>query len=951
MNSLFSLLRVKSLKLFVILSACNLLIPSAWAEDACGVVTTACPTLNIPYSPQEGVVGTIGNGFDSDRDRYKPMRCLNGTETTVGGGTSTLSATKISSYEELLRKLEITVGSKIKFAGIFSAERSVKFVNETRERSFSQSFTFAYDVKLDNASFGIDPSNPLNDTGKTAAANSCRFREVCGDQFVYQIERGASLYVNLQFAFSSEYHKREFELKAKAGVEGVIETCKSLLPISASIEASIKYLTEYTRKDGVMYISALQVGGNVEQLARIFGTSGDVPAMSCSLDNLSACSKALDEIVKYAASSDFSTGVRQHPTNLKYHYGSYWEVSPTLPRTNIEVTPEIEKARTDLAIEYAKRLADSDRASNLLSKYTFSAVRKQQLTNLKDTLSKDVVNLRDAASICFSDLANCLAKKCQVFSSLVSYSEDAFKFNINDGLVLHLPLDGNANDMSGNGNNGIAYNITPSSDRFGNPNNSYSFSGSNSYIEVRGTPSVYPGDQVTFSAWVKLPSNLQAPWATIVQRKLKGHWYDAVLRVFNGNEWQFVVSNGQAWKGVQTYATQPNSWHHLVGIYSNSIVSLYVDNLLVGYSNNQKVNGELEYINIGRYIDGTGTISYLKGEIDDVRVYNRALSASEVQALYQMSTSLPQPAKLTVAKQGEGTISAQGINCGTDCEESYPLNQIVPLTATPATDYTFTSWQGCAIVTTNVCQVTVDAAKTVTATFTQKPVVPPPVVKYTLTINKQGEGSVSGTGIDCGTDCTESLVANTTVTLTATPAANFTFAGWDGCTSSNNVCQITLNAAKSVTAKFTAKTVTPPPVEPPVVELKPECVPLHAIYTDGDKTLKVPLFEIPMIALVGGVATNKVESYSVTFKSLYDTQHFLIKNVAAPTVEKVAGCAVATYNPETGILSLPYVDVPIMAKLGNTKIETQRLIFQASLHWMPMLGNNIFVVENITQLQ
>jgi hypothetical protein len=89
--------RVKSLKLFVIFSACNLLIPSAWAEDACGVVTTACPTLNIPYSPQEGVVGTIGNGFDSDRDRYKPMRCLNGTETAIGGGVSTLAATKISS--------------------------------------------------------------------------------------------------------------------------------------------------------------------------------------------------------------------------------------------------------------------------------------------------------------------------------------------------------------------------------------------------------------------------------------------------------------------------------------------------------------------------------------------------------------------------------------------------------------------------------------------------------------------------------------------------------------------------------------------------------------------------------------------------------------------------------------------------------------------------------------
>jgi len=324
-----------------------------------------------------------------------------------------------------------------------------------------------------------------------------------------------------------------------------------------------------------------------------------------------------------------------------------------------------------------------------------------------------------------------------------------------------------------------------------------------------------------------------------------------------------------------------------------------------------------------------GTYTITLTTRDDKGVVSQAAKTVQIQ------NSVPSLMVLTVSKQGTGTVSGTGINCGTDCTESLAANTTVTLTATPAANFTFAGWDGCTS-SNNVCQITLNADKSVTAKFIQTT----PPSQYLLSVNKQGEGLVSGTGIDCGTDCTESLAANTTVTLTATPAANFTFAGWDGCTSSNNVCQITLNAAKSVTAKFMGDKPEPP-----------ECAPLHAIYTDEDKTLRIPLFEIPMIALVGGTPTNRVESYSATFKLLYDSQHFLLKNVAAPTVEKVNGCAVASYNPETGMLSLPYVDIPIMAKLGNTKIETKRSIYQASLHWMPMLGNNIFVVESTKQLQ
>jgi YD repeat-containing protein len=78
---------------------------------------------------------------------------------------------------------------------------------------------------------------------------------------------------------------------------------------------------------------------------------------------------------------------------------------------------------------------------------------------------------------------------------------------------------------------------------------------------------------------------------------------------------------------------------------------------------------------------------------------------------------------------------------------------------------------------------------------------------HALTVTKAGTGSgvVSGVGIDCGSDCTESYVSGTDVILTAIAAAGSTFTGWSGaCTNAAGMCTVTMNAAQSVGATFTA---------------------------------------------------------------------------------------------------------------------------------------------------
>lgn len=82
--------------------------------------------------------------------------------------------------------------------------------------------------------------------------------------------------------------------------------------------------------------------------------------------------------------------------------------------------------------------------------------------------------------------------------------------------------------------------------------------------------------------------------------------------------------------------------------------------------------------------------------------------------------------------------------------------------------------------------------------------------QYALLISKvgSGAGTVSGTGITCGSVCSNNYDPGTVVTLTATPASGSTFAGWTGACTGTGACTVTMTASASVTATFNSSTAT-----------------------------------------------------------------------------------------------------------------------------------------------
>jgi uncharacterized repeat protein (TIGR02543 family) len=174
---------------------------------------------------------------------------------------------------------------------------------------------------------------------------------------------------------------------------------------------------------------------------------------------------------------------------------------------------------------------------------------------------------------------------------------------------------------------------------------------------------------------------------------------------------------------------------------------------------------------------------------------------------------------LAIAKTGEGTVvsSPAGIECtdaktGAECEGKFEENELVTLTASPATDYAFSAWTGCTEHIGLTCKVKMEKTKTVKVTFVKTPL---------LTIEKagSGQGKVGATGISCDESCskaTSAVKTGTLVTIKVTPAKGSEAAVFEGGTGSasgcsGTSCTFTISEASSVKVKFAAiptKTLT-----------------------------------------------------------------------------------------------------------------------------------------------
>jgi hypothetical protein len=225
-------------------------------------------------------------------------------------------------------------------------------------------------------------------------------------------------------------------------------------------------------------------------------------------------------------------------------------------------------------------------------------------------------------------------------TATASYAVRGYYFS-SRGLVAYYPLDSDTNDYSGNGNNGIAYGDTHSI--LGKINNGYSFDGSSDYIEMAQSASLDITQAVTLSAWVKLNSfgfhYGIFSYGTVgggggQPYSLAAFSADATPRDRFTVESNWGMGNYRILDTVSTVST--NTWYHIVGVYENGKAEIYLNGKLDSSTTGWDSSLILPNPRVLRIGDNhPGASEWFDGIIDEGMIFNRALSADEVKALYQ----------------------------------------------------------------------------------------------------------------------------------------------------------------------------------------------------------------------------------------------------------------------------------------------------------------------------
>jgi hypothetical protein len=213
------------------------------------------------------------------------------------------------------------------------------------------------------------------------------------------------------------------------------------------------------------------------------------------------------------------------------------------------------------------------------------------------------------------------------------------------GLAAYYPFNGNANDASGTGNNGVVTGATLTADRFGNANSAYSFDGNNDYIRTAYSQTLdFTGD-LTISAWVRTSQAGAIIFSNMLETS--PHSGYSLRLALNGDI--HFMSGDMSLIGKTPVNT--NRWTHVAVTLSGTTATSFVNGVL----DTSETVGVPVSSSVDQTIGASDSPHYFwNGAIDDVRVYNRALSFSEIGTLY----TIPEPSSFVLLGVGSMSLLA-----------------------------------------------------------------------------------------------------------------------------------------------------------------------------------------------------------------------------------------------------------------------------------------------------
>ncbi|MCF7918666.1 MAG: SUMF1/EgtB/PvdO family nonheme iron enzyme [Candidatus Cloacimonetes bacterium] len=203
-------------------------------------------------------------------------------------------------------------------------------------------------------------------------------------------------------------------------------------------------------------------------------------------------------------------------------------------------------------------------------------------------------------------------------------------------LIAYYPFNGNADDESGNGNNGSINGADPVYDRFNSPNSAFEFDGSSDYIEVQDSGS-FGLNEHSLVTWVNFDAT-GTRQLILGKHSNDGSWNDPYnIQLRNDHIHYSTRSNSTSVEQFleSDFIPEIDRWYFVAATYDGNTMSLYIndDTVLTIETEYDHLSSSDSNLRMGCSSSGSD-YNFFDGKIDDVRIYDYALSESEIDNLY-----------------------------------------------------------------------------------------------------------------------------------------------------------------------------------------------------------------------------------------------------------------------------------------------------------------------------
>lgn len=345
----------------------------------------------IPSSVME--TAQLGMPYNTDTKNIHNFICIKGTEEITGAQGGDWKFEKDMSYEQLMTFLTGSLDVAVDYPMV-SLSAGANIANEYLTNEYSSAWTItAYATPkskiLTDSGTGFQITDKCREYSNIYNVNPEQKMAHIGDEFISQINYGATLLVQLKLKFANKNLKNQWDAEASGATSGAWQ---------GKIAGFLNSLTSYKRSQVSIEFKAYQAGGDVAQLAKAIPDS----FLSCSADNIQACETAFNNAISYA--SNFANQLIE-PTKyniISYATLSYIQAGKPELTTQANVNPANGAYINHLNRDFAQEIKNKKTAEAATS--TFSHLfTNNEISNIKSIqkkIEKNTFLISKTADIC-----------------------------------------------------------------------------------------------------------------------------------------------------------------------------------------------------------------------------------------------------------------------------------------------------------------------------------------------------------------------------------------------------------------------------------------------------------------------------------------------------------------------------------------------------------------------